>query len=100
MQSRCRRDAAGSSSLLARGLLPVGHLELTDVFKIDLDRLPSLFEVPGYTIEKANAIDDRPVVIDFRTDYREKVFPMVAAGQSNDDIILPHFQNANRSALR
>jgi acetolactate synthase-1/2/3 large subunit len=40
------------------------------------------------TIEKANEIDDRPVVIDFRTDYREKVYPMVAAGTSNDDIIL------------
>ena len=51
-------------------------------------------------IDKANAVDDRPVVVDFRVDAREKVFPMVAAGQSNDDIILPHFQNANRSALR
>jgi acetolactate synthase I/II/III large subunit len=40
------------------------------------------------TIEKANEIDDRPVVIDFRTDYREKVYPMVPAGQSNDAIIL------------
>jgi acetolactate synthase-1/2/3 large subunit len=40
------------------------------------------------TIEKANEIDDRPVVIDFHTDYREKVYPMVAAGTSNDDIIL------------
>jgi acetolactate synthase-1/2/3 large subunit len=40
------------------------------------------------TIEKANEVDDRPVVIDFRTDYREKVYPMVAAGASNDDIIL------------
>jgi acetolactate synthase-1/2/3 large subunit len=40
------------------------------------------------TIEKANEIDDRPVVIDFRTDYREKVYPMVAAGSSNDEIIL------------
>ena len=29
-------------------------------------------------IEKANEIDDRPVVIDFRTDRSEKVFPMVA----------------------
>jgi acetolactate synthase-1/2/3 large subunit len=38
-------------------------------------------------IEKANAIDDRPVVIEFRTDSREKVFPMVAAGASNDDIM-------------
>ena len=40
------------------------------------------------TIEKANAINDRPVVIDFRTDYREKVYPMVASGTSNDDVIL------------
>jgi acetolactate synthase-1/2/3 large subunit len=40
------------------------------------------------TIEKANEIDDRPVVIDFRTDYREKVYPMVPAGQSNDTIII------------
>jgi acetolactate synthase-1/2/3 large subunit len=39
-------------------------------------------------IEKANAIDDRPVVIDFRTDAREKVFPMVPAGKSNSDIVI------------
>jgi acetolactate synthase-1/2/3 large subunit len=39
-------------------------------------------------IEKANEIDDRPVVIDFRTDAREKVYPMVAAGTSNDQIIV------------
>ena len=40
------------------------------------------------TIEKANAIDDRPVVIDFRTDTREKVFPMVPAGASNDEVVV------------
>jgi acetolactate synthase I/II/III large subunit len=40
------------------------------------------------TIEKANSIDDQPVVIDFRTDYREKVYPMVAPGTSNDEVIL------------
>jgi acetolactate synthase-1/2/3 large subunit len=39
-------------------------------------------------IDKANAIDDRPVVIDFRTDSREKVFPMVPAGASNSDLIV------------
>jgi len=39
-------------------------------------------------IDKANGIDDRPVVIDFRVDYREKVYPMVPAGGSNDNIIL------------
>ncbi len=49
-------------------------------------------EEVGPTIEKANAIDDRPVVIDFRVDYHEKVYPMVAAGSSNDDVILgPEF---------
>jgi acetolactate synthase I/II/III large subunit len=39
-------------------------------------------------VEKANSIDDRPVVIDFRTDSREKVFPMVPAGLSNSDVIV------------
>ena len=39
-------------------------------------------------IERANEIDDRPVVIDFRTDAREKVFPMVPAGRSNSDIVV------------
>jgi acetolactate synthase-1/2/3 large subunit len=42
----------------------------------------------GPAIEKANSIDDRPVVVDFRTDAFEKVFPMVAAGQSNDNIVV------------
>jgi acetolactate synthase-1/2/3 large subunit len=49
------------------------------------------------TIEKANEIDDRPVVIDFRTDHREKVYPMVPAGASNDDVILgPEFGKGGR----
>jgi hypothetical protein len=39
------------------------------------------------TIEKAMEIDDRPVVVDFRVDRDEMVWPMVAAGTSNDDII-------------
>jgi acetolactate synthase-1/2/3 large subunit len=38
-------------------------------------------------IDEANRINDVPVVIDFRTDAMEKVFPMVAAGASNDDIM-------------
>jgi acetolactate synthase I/II/III large subunit len=37
-------------------------------------------------IERANSINDRPVVVDFRTDESEKVFPMVAAGLGNDDL--------------
>jgi acetolactate synthase-1/2/3 large subunit len=39
-------------------------------------------------VEKANGIDDRPVVVDFRTDAFEKVFPMVPAGASNDAIVV------------
>jgi acetolactate synthase-1/2/3 large subunit len=45
-------------------------------------------EEVGPAIEKANGVDDRPVVIDFRTDAFEKVYPMVPAGASNDDIIV------------
>jgi acetolactate synthase-1/2/3 large subunit len=51
-------------------------------------------------IDKANSINDRPVVVDFRVAAEEKVFPMVAAGQSNDDIMLHPAQNARREFLR
>ena len=51
-------------------------------------------------IDKANSINDRPVVVDFRVDAGEKVFPMVAAGQSNDDIMLHPSQNDRRGNLR
>ncbi len=39
-------------------------------------------------IEKANEIEDRSVVIDFRTDPAEHVYPIIPAGTSNDDIVL------------
>ena len=39
-------------------------------------------------IEKANSINDRPVVLEFRTDSSEKVFPMVPSGMSNSDIVV------------
>ncbi|MEO5974134.1 MAG: acetolactate synthase large subunit [Ilumatobacteraceae bacterium] len=51
-------------------------------------------------IDKANSINDRPVVIDFCVDSGEKVFPMVAAGQSNDDIIVQPSQQSRREFLR
>ena len=37
-------------------------------------------------IRKANEIDDRPVVLEFRTDASEKVFPMVPSGKTNDEV--------------
>ena len=50
-------------------------------------------------IEKANSINDRTVVIEFRTDANEKVFPMVPAGASNDDLIVHPTQEAIRARL-
>jgi acetolactate synthase-1/2/3 large subunit len=47
------------------------------------------------TIDKANEIDDRPVVVEFRTDSNEKVFPMVPAGMTNDDLLVPPFQDGH-----
>ena len=38
-------------------------------------------------IEKAMAITDAPVVIDFVVGADAQVWPMVAAGSSNDDIL-------------
>jgi len=51
-------------------------------------------------IDKANSINDRPVVVEFRVDEMEKVFPMVPAGASNDDVILHPAQNDKREYLR
>ncbi len=39
-------------------------------------------------IEKALAVTDEPVVVEFRCDPEEMVFPMVPAGASNDDVAL------------
>jgi len=50
-------------------------------------------------IDKANQIDDRPVVIDFRTDSMEHVFPMVPAGASNDDIVVHPSQRLRDSEV-
>ena len=48
-------------------------------------------EVPA-AIAKANEIDDRSVVIDFRVAADEKVFPMVPSGAANSDIVVPPSQ--------
>jgi len=39
-------------------------------------------------IKQANAINDQPVVVDFRVCRDAMVWPMVAAGTSNDDIMI------------
>ncbi|MDA8386985.1 MAG: acetolactate synthase large subunit [Actinomycetota bacterium] len=47
-------------------------------------------------IEKANEINDRPVVIEFRIDSSEKVYPMVPAGATNDEIVLGPMSGAGQ----
>jgi len=54
-------------------------------------RVDSPEEVPS-AIAKANEIDDRSVVIDFRVAADEKVFPMVPSGAANSDIVVPPSQ--------
>jgi acetolactate synthase I/II/III large subunit len=50
-------------------------------------------------LDKALARSDVPVVVDFRTHDREGVFPMVAAGHPNDDIVLgPEFSADEQTA--
>jgi len=51
-------------------------------------------------IDKANSINDRPVVVEFRIAPTEQVFPMVAAGRSNDEIMLQPSQESRRELLR
>jgi acetolactate synthase-1/2/3 large subunit len=63
----------------------------------DLVKLADAFGCVGYrcdrvedveqTLDKAFAVGDTPVLVDFRVDPTEKVFPMIPAGGSNDDII-------------
>ena len=43
-------------------------------------------------IARANEINDRPVVIDFRVAAAEKVYPMVPSGATNSELLVPPFQ--------
>ena len=51
-------------------------------------------------IAKANSINDRSVVVEFRVEEFEKVFPMVPAGASNDDLLLHPSQEDRREFLK
>ncbi len=45
-------------------------------------------EEVGPAIAQANEVDDRPVVVEFRCEAEENVFPMVPAGMSNSDVVV------------
>jgi len=51
------------------------------------------------TLEKAFGAEGMPVVVDFRVDQHEGVFPMIPAGRPNDEIILgPEFSPEEQAA--
>ncbi|MFA9444868.1 biosynthetic-type acetolactate synthase large subunit [Egicoccus sp. AB-alg6-2] len=63
----------------------------------DLMKIADAYGIPGFrvmtvdeldtTLAKAREITDQPVLVEFRVDPDEMVFPMVPGGASNDDII-------------
>jgi acetolactate synthase-1/2/3 large subunit len=57
-------------------------------------------EEVGPAIQRANSINDRTVVVEFRTDATESVFPMVPPGTSNSDLILHPTQSDPTRALQ
>lgn len=48
-------------------------------------------------IERANSINDRPVVVEFVTESEENVYPMVPGGKTNSDVVVPPFQEKESS---
>jgi acetolactate synthase-1/2/3 large subunit len=51
-------------------------------------------------IQRANEVDDRPVVVEFRTDASEKVFPMVPSGKSNSEVSVDPTQQDRLDRMR
>jgi acetolactate synthase I/II/III large subunit len=79
-------DGRYSNTSLGGGPRPVpDFVRLADALGCVGLRCTSAEDVDA-TIEKAMAIDDAPVVVDFVVGQDAMVWPMVAAGSSNDDI--------------
>ena len=57
-----------------------------------LSTIANKYKTTAAAIAKANEIDDRPVVIDFRVSASEKVYPMVPSGATNSELLVPPFQ--------
>ena len=74
----------------AEGEAPVripDFVKLADAYGCAALRCESAADVDA-TIEQALAVNDRPVVVDFVVHRDAMVWPMVAAGVSNDDILV------------
>jgi len=79
------------------GLDVPDYVKLAEAYGCVGLRVESPDEVDA-VLEKARGIDDRTVVIDFRTDPTENCFPMIPAGATNDDIVLgPEFATTHHT---
>jgi len=88
-----RIDPAAARELFIRHALVEGDWQTSHRFFAENRRLLAEAELRceeaadvDRVIERAMAIDDRPVVVDFIVHRDAMVWPMVAAGTSNNDI--------------
>jgi acetolactate synthase-1/2/3 large subunit len=77
--------AGGTPSEPARGTRIPDFVKLAEAYGCEGIRCEQAGDVDR-AIEQAMAVDDRPVVVDFIVHRDAMVWPMVAAGTSNDDI--------------
>jgi acetolactate synthase-1/2/3 large subunit len=61
-------------------------LKLADAYGIPGFRVQTVDELEA-TLAKAREITDQPVLVEFRVDPDEMVFPMIPSGASNDEIL-------------
>ena len=82
------RPAAGGNS-------PVpDYVKLSEAMGCVAFRVEDPDEIEA-AIERANSINDRPVVVEFVTEAEENVYPMVPGGRSNSEVVVPPFQQKN-----
>ena len=79
-------DSRYSNTTLHSRRIP-DFVKLADAYGCVGLRCESTADVDA-TIDKAMSVDDRPVVVDFVVHQDAMVWPMVAAGTSNDDIMV------------
>ncbi|KIZ13967.1 acetolactate synthase large subunit [Streptomyces natalensis] len=79
-------SAAGAGKQPSTGTRVPDFVKLSEAMGCVAMRCESADELDA-VIAKANAINDRPVVIDFIVHEDAQVWPMVAAGTSNDEVM-------------
>ena len=73
------------AGLFARRSFNIHSLAVGPTEHEEISRITVVVDVDA-TIKRAMEIDDQPVVVDFTVSRDSMVWPMVAAGVSNDDI--------------